>query len=114
MEWISKGRARRDKTVGKISLRRGHMKTFHRITYGLNDPHETRPPLRMIADRHCDVAIVFVDDNTAIGLEHPPGTRFTIKHRVRVVLFQSRDLSMIIPKLIGSRFRVYGSKVTTV
>jgi hypothetical protein len=29
----------------------------------------------MIADRHCDIAIVFVDDNTAIGVEHPPGTR---------------------------------------
>ena len=87
---------RRDKTVGKISLRRGHMKTSHRIIYGLNDPHETRPPLRMIADRHCDVAIVFVDDNTAIGVEHPPGTRFTIKRRVRVVLSQSRELSIMV------------------
>ena len=96
MEWISKGRARREKTTGKISLRRGHIKTSHRIIYGLNDPHETRPPLRIPADRHFDVAIVFVDDNTALGVEHLPGTRFTIKRRVRVVLSQSRDPSIII------------------
>ena len=70
------------------------MEPFHRLIHGLNDPHETRPPLRMLADRHCDVAIVFVDDNTAIGLEHPPGTRFTIKLRVRLVLFLSLDPSI--------------------
>jgi len=71
------------------------MKTFYRIIHGLNDSHETRSPVGMLTDRHCDVAIVFVDDNTAIGVEHPPDTRVTIKCPVRSVLFQALGPSII-------------------